>query len=294
MQDFEKLYDASFIQKLIDYSCPQFTGEGIIPLPSAGTDNILYRLGSKLLIRLPAYDLITIQIQKEAHWLPQVSKKLSVKVPTCVLLVEPSELFPFYWSVWEWIDADTAELKDCLNNASLYDDLFVLLKTLRSEEDKSIPLYGQHNAFRGQPLKERDLKVRAALHKIAHTIDGHRALKIWSDALVSECGISDLRLIHGDLHPHNLLIKEGALAAVIDWGLMGRGDPACDLMAAWTLLDHQHRINLKRDLVVSEPEWLRARGWALSFSVIILDFYGGKNKYLYDLGLHVMRELLSD
>ena len=100
--------------------------------------------------------------------------------------------------------------------------------------------------------------------------------------------------IHGDLWPMNLLCREGRLRAVIDFGTMGIGDPACDLIPAWNLFPSHARRHFRNAVGVDDATWARGRGWALSIALIAIPYYHRTNPRLAANAHHVLDQLLDE
>jgi aminoglycoside phosphotransferase (APT) family kinase protein len=185
----------------------------------------------------------------------------------------PAEGYPFRWSIYPWLKGHDATLKPVTDPSLLARDLARFLAALQQIDPTGAPSPGEHNFFRGVPLAARDAQTRAAIASLRDAIDARAVTVAWESALAAPEWEHAPVWIHGDLDARNLLIAEGRLSAVIDWGGLGVGDPACDVMAAWKVFSADTRDNLRSALAVDESTWARARGWALSQAVVALAYY---------------------
>jgi aminoglycoside phosphotransferase (APT) family kinase protein len=234
---------------------------------ASGWDNHLLRLGDNLALRFPRRKLAAQLILNEQRWLPLLKDRLPFAVPAPVRIGIPQFQYPWAWSVTPWIEGQTADLSAPDSNQG------ELLAAFLDALHKPAPADAPQNPYRGVPLSERadaftDRLTR--LHGMTDILDG-RVLALWNDALAAPNDIAPT-WIHGDLHPRNVLVENGRLAGVIDWGDLARGDRASDLAAIWMLLPQLE--SRKRAMTacrsVSDATWCRARGWALLFAVILL------------------------
>ena len=185
----------------------------------------------------------------------------------------PAEGYPFEWSVYRWLKGDDATVQRVTDENQLAVDLAQFLAALQQIDPTGGPSPGEHNVFRGEPLAARDRRTRAAIDSLSDAIDVGAVTAAWDSALESPVwGLPPL-WIHGDLDARNLLVEDGRLSAVIDWGCLGVGDPACDVMVAWKVLTADTRAIFRNALSVDESTWARARGWALSQALVALAYY---------------------
>ena len=234
-----------------------------------GWDNRTFRLGEELSVRLPSGDWYALQVEKEQRWLPVLARRLPLPIPTPAARGEPDEGYPYPWSVYRWLDgepATTAEIADLTGFAT---ELAGFLVALRGIDSTGGPEPGQHNFFRGGSLRTYAEETLRAVDVLGAEIPRDAVLKVWDDA-VSATWHGDPVWFHGDVAAGNLLVRDGKLSAVIDFGSSGVGDPACDVVIAWTLLDGPSRDAFRRTLAVDAGTWSRGRGWALWKAVITL------------------------
>jgi aminoglycoside phosphotransferase (APT) family kinase protein len=175
--------------------------------------------------------------------------------------------------VYRWLRGEDATVDRVLDPGRLALDLARFVRALQRIDPTRGPAPGEHNAFRGVPLATRDARTRAAIDLLRDSIDADAVTAVWESALRAPEWERPPVWIHGDLDPRNLLVDEGRLSAVIDWGCLGVGDPACDVMAAWKALPADTREVFRAELRVDESTWARAHGWALSQALIALSYY---------------------
>ena len=204
-----------------------------MPVAADGWDNTTFRLGDELSIRLPSGDGYAAQVYKEHRWLPILAAHLPVQVPEPIAVGRPDDRFPRPWSVYRWIDGETATVDRINGLVELATDLAGFLTALQKIDAGGGPPPGAHNFFRGGPLTVYDAECRAAIERAAGVIDVAAAGRAWEAAMASAWERPPV-WVHGDVAPTNLLVEGGVLRAVIDFGCSAIGDPACDLVMAWT------------------------------------------------------------
>ncbi|MEO7844916.1 MAG: aminoglycoside phosphotransferase family protein [Nocardioides sp.] len=254
--------DAQIVQQLVLDQFPEWSHLDIEPVRNPGWDNFTFRLGEDLLVRLPSAAEYALAVEKEQQWLPRLAPHLSVPIPSVRGLGVPGAEYPFAWSVYDWIDGSTSTRADAADQARFGDQLADFLVSLRGIDPTDGPQPGIHNWYRGVTLLTYDTTARRALDALTGHINVDLAAEVWADALAAPWDGADV-WFHGDLAEGNLLLRDGQLAAVIDFGTCGVGDPSCDLAIAWTLLVEPGRRLLKDRLQIDEATWSRGRGWAL-------------------------------
>jgi aminoglycoside phosphotransferase (APT) family kinase protein len=229
---------------------------------AGGVDNVTFRLGEELAVRLPSGPEYVPGVVKEQHWLPALAAQLPLPIPELMAVGEPGCGFPWPWSVYRWIDG--APLTDQMAGDLpwLAADLAEFLAALYQIDPVGGPPPGPHNFFRGGPLTAYDGETQEALAALAGHIDTALAAEVWQ-AAVAAPGPGRPVWFHGDAQPGNLLTKDRRLCAVIDFGTCGVGDPACDTTIAWTFLAGQSSRIFTERLPVDHATWTRGRGWAI-------------------------------
>jgi len=261
--------DSALVRRLLAAQFPPWAELPIEALPAGGTDNAIYRLGNELSVRLPRRrGWAAGGMDKELEWLPRLAPLLPLLTPTPVARGAPGEGYPHEWAVYDWLegeDAATAPLD--LPRATV--DLAELLAALRCID----PVGGPPPAGRGGPLRPRDEATRAGIAALADSIDTEAVTAAWEDALAAPDWNRPPVWIHGDLDARNLLVRDGRITGVLDWGSLCVGDPACDVKVAWAVLDAETRPIFRELLEIDDATWARGRGWALSQAMIALPYY---------------------
>lgn len=255
---------------LLTTQFPHWAHLGIAPIKSAGTDNALFSLGDDMVIRIPRATWATQQVDKEQKWLPRLAPGLPLPIPVPLAQGRPDETYPWAWSVYRWLDGEDVQAGalDDLNQAAR--DLAGFIKALQRIDPSGGPHSGKRNNYRGVALAVLDPTVRRSIAALENLIDTSAASRAWEVALEAPPWQEAPVWVHGDLHGGNLLISDGRISGVIDWGLAGVGDPACDLIVAWNLLTGESRDIFRAEVSVDEATWARGRGWALYTGLVAL------------------------
>ena len=266
--------DVALVRRLLAGQYPEWAGLPIDPVVSYGTDHDIYRLGDGLAARLPRIGWATDQAAKEAEWLPRLAPHLPLAVPVQLAMGNPAEGYPFTWSVYEWLPGENANgtIAD-LDRAAV--DLAAFVKALRRVD--ATVAHSRPPRGRGAPLAELDEQVRRSIAELGDRTNGDATLRSWEESLSAPQWDGDEVWVHGDLLPGNLLVVDGRLSAVIDFGGLNVGDPACDLQPAWNVFAGDSRARYRAELEVDDASWLRGRGWALYQAVSALPYYWDTN-----------------
>ncbi len=250
------------VSRLVGTQFPQWAGLPVRPVDVGGWDNVTFRLGQEMSVRLPSAAQYVPGVHKEQRWLPVLAGELPLPIPELAAVGEPGCGFPWPWSVYRWIDgAPVAEQTVC-DLPQLAADLAAFLAALYRIDPAGGPSPGPHNFFRGGPLAVYDGETQAALVALKGHIDTRLAAEVWQAAMDAPWPGRPV-WFHGDAQPGNLLAKDGRLCAVIDFGTCGVGDPACDTTIAWTFLSGQSSRLFAERLPVDRATWTRGRGWAI-------------------------------
>ncbi|HZC69957.1 MAG TPA: aminoglycoside phosphotransferase family protein [Jatrophihabitans sp.] len=270
MTDGRARIDAGLVEQLIATQFPQWRDLPVTPVELDGWDNRTYRLGDRMTVRLPTAEWYAPAVNKEDRWLPVLAPQLPVEVPVPLAKGEPGEGYPFAWSVRRWLDGEPVSRENVADMTALAVGVAKFLLALQRIDATDGPRAGAHSFYRGSPPAHYDDEVRDALAKLAGKIDTRGAGQVWDAALAATWDGPPV-WFHGDVAVGNLLVRDGRLAAVIDFGTSGVGDPACDLVLAWTFLDGESRDAFRRTVGQDAGTWARARGWALWKSLITFD-----------------------
>ncbi len=285
--------DASLVARLLAAQFPQWADLSITPVPSAGTDNALYRLGDDMVVRLPIERAIG-RVDKEHEWLPRLAPFLPLAIPIPLAKGQPGEGYPYDWSVYRWLEGEDATIEGIADPLEAAIDLAQFIAALQRIDATGGPPPGQHNSSRGVPLVMRDAPTRTAIENLHGLIDTDAVTAMWDAAIELPAWHRPPVWVHGDLKPGNLLAVEGRLSAVIDFGCLGVGDPACDVMAAWVFLSAETRDVFRAALQIDDATWARGRGWALSVGVIALPYYQITNPVLAAIARRAIDQALTD
>lgn len=283
--------DVGLMRRLLAGQFPQWADLAIEPVVSYGTDHDIYRLGDHLAARLPRIGWAITQAAKEANWLPKLAPHLPLAVPVQLAMGYPADDYPFEWSVYEWLPGENANgTIDDLDRAAF--DLAGFVKALRKVDTTDAHPRSPH--ARGAPLAELDDHVRESIAQLGDRVDGDATLSSWEESLdASEWDGAEV-WVHGDLLPGNLLVVDGRLSAVIDFGCLNVGDPACDLQPAWNVFAGDSRTRYRAELQVDDASWVRGRGWALYQAVMALPYYWDTNPGMIRQASHALTQVLAD
>ena len=281
--------DASLVQRLIARQFPEWAELPVERLESAGTENAMFRLGGELVVRLPRHPGAVGAIEHEQRWLSLLGPRLPVAVPEPLGRGGAGEGFPWPWSVYGWLDGRNPVAGALDSPETLAKELAEFVRALRRVDTGDGPAH-----YRAVPLSARDADTRAALAQLAGAVDTAAVTALWEAALRAPEHTGPDVWAHADLSPGNMLVTEGRLSAVIDFGCTGVGDPAVDLIVAWNLLPADVRDTFREAVGADDAEWARGRGWALSISLIQLPYYWETNPVLAENSRHVIREILTE
>jgi aminoglycoside phosphotransferase (APT) family kinase protein len=261
--------DAGLARQLVTAQFPHWADLAIRPVKVDGWDNRTFRLGEDKAVRLPSAETYTLQVEKEQRWLPVLAPQLPLPIPVPLALGGPSDVYPWHWSVYRWIEGEIATADRIANGVLFARALAQFLAALQRIDASGGPPPGQHNFYRGGNLEVYNGESRDGIAALEGVVDTGTATAVWGNALRATWRGSPVWL-HGDVSEANLLLTKGQLSAVIDFGCSAVGDPACDLTIAWTLLSGESREAFMEALPLDGATWARARGWALWKSLITL------------------------
>ena len=283
--------DVALVRRLLAAQFPHWADLAIDLVVSYGTDHDIYRLGDHLAARLPRIGWATKQAAKEAEWLPKLAPHLPLAIPVQLAMGHPAEGYPFDWSVYEWLPGENANgTIDDLEQAAV--DLAAFVNALRQVD--ATDAYPRFPRSRGAPLAELDELVHQSVAQLGDRVDGDATLRSWEDSLDAPGWDDEEVWVHGDLLPGNLLVVDGCLSAVIDFGCLNVGDPACDLQPAWNVFAGDSLLRYRAELQVDDASWLRGRGWALCQAVSALPYYWDTNPGMIRQASHALTQVLAD
>jgi aminoglycoside phosphotransferase (APT) family kinase protein len=260
---------AALVSELITEQFPQWRDLPVAPVELDGWDNTTFRLGDDMLARLPSADCYSLQVEKEQRWLPVLARQLPLPIPSPLVRGEPSAAFPRPWSIYRWIPGRPAVPERVADLCGFAVALADFLAALYRVDPADGPPPGEHNFMRGGSVATYDRQTKDAIAALGDRIDGRAATDAWQAALEATWNGPPV-WVHGDVAASNLLVADGQLSAVLDFGCCAVGDPACDLTIAWTFFVSESRTVFRERLALDDATWLRARGWALWKALITL------------------------
>jgi aminoglycoside phosphotransferase (APT) family kinase protein len=248
------------VQNLVYNQFPQWNHLTIKPVEKSGHDNRTFHLGNDMTVRLPSGEAYAAQVEKELKWLPFLAQHISIPISTPIAKGGPDQNYPYVWSVNKYLPGDTLSYSNIDNLIQFADELAMFLKELQSIDTKDAPIAGKHNFYRGGDLSVYNQETKEALSQLSGYLPTKTLKYVWEHALDSKWDKKDV-WIHGDVAPGNILVANGKLCGVIDFGIMGVGDPSCDYAMAWTFFDRESRKEFMKYIDKNTID--RARGWAL-------------------------------
>lgn len=283
--------DTGTVRRLLRLQFAAWADLSIERLPSPGTVNAMFRLGEDMLVRAPFVPMGGAGIGLEARWLPRLAPRLPVAIPTVLGIGVPALGYPCPWLVLNWLPGACPVPGRLENPDGLARDIAAFLAALREVDTTDAP-----RGYRGGSLSALDEPVRACLAACQQSfpqLDFHALTESWRESLAAGAWPGPPVWVHCDLLPGNVLVANGRLAGVLDFAASGVGDPACDLMAGWSILPASGRRMLRGLLEVDDATWRRGRGWALAQAVIALPYYRESNPAMAASALHVLTELVG-
>ncbi|MFD8410229.1 aminoglycoside phosphotransferase family protein [Streptomyces sp. NPDC059650] len=285
--------DGPLVHRLIAAQFPQWAGLPVAPVDRHGTTHAMYRLGERMVVRLPRTAGAVDDIERECTWLPRLAPSLPVPVPVPLGRGVPGEGYPFPWAVYSWLDGEVPAAGRTAGPGRLARDLGGFVAALRL-----IDTAGGPASYRSETLAARDAAVRDAIAGLRTPADVDadpaEVTAAWEAALRAPHWPHPPVWIHADLQPGNLLLAGDRLGGVIDFGCAGLGDPAVDLLPAWYVLPAGARDAFRAAADADDAAWARGRGWALSVALLELVYYRDTNPVMTATARHVVREVLAD
>jgi aminoglycoside phosphotransferase (APT) family kinase protein len=283
--------DEELVRRLLAEQMPDWAGLPLTPVAEQGTDHALFRLGTGLVVRLPVIGWANGQAALEAAWLPRLAPHLPLEVSVPQALGDPGLGYPFRWSVHPWLTGDRLDPASVVA-VELARDLAGFVRALRSCDTTGAGQFGS----RGGPLSEpeRDRGTRSALAAAGDVIDADAALAVWEGGCAAPEHPGPPTWFHGDLTAGNLLVRDGRLSGVLDWGPCGVGDPAVELHAAYQLFERDARVVFHRELDVDDATWARARAWAVSIAAMEIAYYRRTRPEFVSRSTRAIEQVLAD
>jgi len=270
--------DIDLVQQLINSQFPQWKNLPISPVKASGWDNRTFHLGNQMLVRLPSAEEYAESVIKEQRWLPQLAPLLPLPIPVPLAMGKPAEGYPWNWSIYRWLEGETvasASVSGQITDlCSIAKDLAQFLSALQRIDSTGGPL----PVWRGGSLSMYDAEMRQAIADLKDKIDVTAATKIWEIALATSWHGAPV-WVHGDISAGNMLVQNGRLSAIIDFGGLVVGDPACDLAIAWTLFEGESRKLFRSLLPLDADTWERGRAWTLWKALITAAGFADPNNF---------------
>ncbi len=283
----------SLVRQLVAAQFPQWADLPITPVACGGWDNRTFHLGEDMSVRLPSAAGYAAQVAKEHRWLPRLAPLLPLPIPVPLAMGVPANGYPWPWSIYQWIEGEHATVERIADLQQFAITLAHFLGALQRIDPTGGPPPGPHNFYRGGPLTVYDAETRHAIAALDGAIDTDAVTAMWEAALAATWHGAPV-WVHGDVAAGNLLVNNGQLSAVIDFGCAGVGDPACDVTIAWTFLSGDSRAAFRAALPVDEATWARGRGWALWKGLITLAEYRHTNPLRAKEARRVIDDVLAD
>lgn len=287
MHPDELAIDAALVRRLLADQMPSLAR---LPLREVGrgTVNAMFRLGDDLAVRLPRTMAWAGDLERERTWLPRLRGRLSLRIPEPVGYGVAAEGYPLPWAVYRWLDGELFDDAVVSDETEAANDLARFVRELRSGPTTNAPRTGR------RPLAELDASTRTAVAEAGDLLDGPAVVAAWERALAAPPFAGERVWVHTDLLRPNLLVSGGRLVAVIDFGAVGVGDPAADVIPAWTVFGPAGRAAYRAALEVDDATWERARGYALTQAALIVPYYRETNPAFTASALRTLREVVAD
>jgi aminoglycoside phosphotransferase (APT) family kinase protein len=290
MHEGQVAIEVGLVRRLLRDQWPGVAHRSIRPVDSTGTVNALFRIGEDLVARLPLVARWADGIEREWEWLPWFSDRVTTALlPEPVFKGRPTDDYPLPWAVHRWIDGATYDDDVVDDERSAAETVGRFVLELRSLE---VPDHAPRGGRR--PLRELDAGTREAIRAADGMIDASAAMTVWEEALDTPAWDGAATWIHGDLLRPNLLVRDGRLEAVIDFGGVGIGDPAIDLMPAWSVFGPAGREVFGSMLEVDEATWSRGRGIALHQAAMVIPYYAETNPRFVELSSRAIGQIVDD
>ena len=280
--------DVDLVHALVAGQFPELSDQPIVEVRSTGTVNAVYRIGERLYSRLPRVAHWVADLDREWQWLPQLAPRLSLPIPQPVARGRPSGRYPFPWAIYRWLEGETYADGLVDDETEAARDLARFVAELRGIDPAGAPRGGR------KPLRELDRDTREVIDAARGVIDAEAALAAWRRSLEAPVWDGTPGWIHSDLLRPNVLVVGGRISAVLDFGGAGIGDPASDVIAAWSVFGPAGREAYRDALDVDDGTWHRARGIALHQAAVIIPYYAVSNPRFVALAQRTVEEIIAD
>jgi aminoglycoside phosphotransferase (APT) family kinase protein len=288
MHDDEIDTDVELVRRLLTSQHPQWAGLPIERVPSAGTDNAMYRLGDDLAVRLPRTRGAAGNVAKEQKWLPVLAPHLPLAVPLPIAAGASDAAYPYPWGVVQWLPGELASIDGLRDPVQAALDLAAFVRALQAVDPTGGPAHE-----RGLPIRSQDAMFRYGIARLEGEVDADAITDAWNRVMAARDYDGPPVWFHGDLAYLNLLAQHGRLTAVIDWGTCGVGDPAIETEVAWSLFPPDAREAYRDALGVDDDTWERGKGWVLT-GVYGISYYRDTNPTLVAKVIAALEAVLAD
>lgn len=290
--------DVELVRALLRRQMPRWADLPLRRIASSGTDNAIFRLSEEMAVRLPRIYWAAAQPRLEATLLPWLAPQLSLPTSMPLALGDPDLGYPYHWLVYEWLPGVDAFSEPPSDMAQVARDLASYIHSLRSADWTNLPEAARPFIKTYATVRELDARIQVALDEVAELTDAPLARKAWDEALAVPEWQGAPIFTHGDLHAPNLLVTGGRVTAIIDFGSSGFGDPARELIGAWTMFDEASRSIFRQELaergLIDDDMWNRARVYALSKALFALPYYVETNPTLLAIARHTLGQVFSE
>lgn len=284
--------DEDLVRRLLASQMPQWADLPLRLAEPIGTDNVMIRLGDSLALRLPRTEDAAESMHKEQELVPRIAPLLPVEVPVPVGVGEPGHGYPWPWSVYPWIAGRNPDPGEA--GSELARDLADFVQALRGADTFGLAAEGPLHSYRADSIQLRDATTRRCIDECEGLIDTTRAAEAWDRAKRVPDYDGTPVWMHSDVQPGNVLVRDGRLASVIDWGAVALGEPAVDCIVAWTLLTPATRPAFRARVGVDDDTWHRGRAWALSIALVALPYYVHTNAQITAWSRYAIDQVVAD
>jgi aminoglycoside phosphotransferase (APT) family kinase protein len=286
--------DEPLVERLLAAQLPHLARLRLRRFPSGGTENAVFRLGDDLAVRAPLTPGAVTGLVKEVRWLPQLAPRLTLPVPRVVATGRATADYPFPWAVVRWLDGDDALARPLTDLPDAAAQLARLVAELRAIPVPAEAVPGSEGFERGGPLSDRAAYVQEWLPRCEGLMDVAAVRRVWDDALAAPAWNGPPVWLHADLHQGNVLVRDGRLAGVLDFGAVCTGDPAYDVTAGYHLLDRGSRATFVSMVDADDATVARARGLVVSSAVAAIPYYLRSNPAMIAIARAGLASVLDD
>lgn len=277
------------VKQLLKDQFPDYSHLAIQPLKHQGTDNVMLKLGEDKIIRFPRTQRSEENLKKEYLWLPKIESGLSIQIPHIIEVGQPCEQCSFQWAIVNYLGGSSPSDNNPLDLAQAAKDLGHFIKELQRVDTNNAPL-----CSRESPSMRSDKETRQLIPALSDVFDVKEITQLWEAALKIPTWEKAPVWLHGDIHAGNLLVQNKKITGVIDFGMSGVGDPACDLMIGWMLFKEDARETFRNVFNPDKSMWDRARGCALHFGIMAYSYYKNRDPFLAGLAKKTLEEVITE